>query len=78
MADNLNDLNPVRTRLADVSRQDAKRRRLLEFLRRPTPAWHPNDHPDIDAAGGAAAWVRKLRDEWEQAFLKRTGTNKKR
>jgi len=78
MADNLNGVKPVRVRLADGARQEAKRRRLLEFLQRPTPAWNPDDHPDIGAAGGAAAWVRKLRDEWEQAFKRRTGTNKKR
>jgi len=37
------------------------RRRLLEILNRNGPAWDPADHPDIEEAGGAAAWVRKLR-----------------
>lgn len=41
----------IRARLADVARQEEKRRRLLAFLERETPAWNPDDHPDIDAAG---------------------------
>ena len=66
----------IQARLADVARQEEKRRRLLEFLQRPTPAWDPLDHPEIEAAGGAAAWVRKMRDEAERAFQKRTRTKK--
>jgi uncharacterized protein YfaQ (DUF2300 family) len=78
MADNLYGESPVRVRLADAARQEEKRRRLQAFLASETPAWNPDDHPDIDAAGGAAAWVRKLRDEWEEGFKKRAGTNEKR
>jgi hypothetical protein len=63
----------IRARLADVDRQEEKRRRLQAFLERETPAWNPDDHPEIDAAGGAAAWVRKLRREAEQGFRRRTG-----
>ncbi len=62
----------IRARLADVDRQEEKRRRLQAFLNRETPAWDPADHPDIDAAGGAAAWVSKLRSEAEQGFKRRT------
>jgi hypothetical protein len=62
----------IRARLADVARQDEKRRRLSAFFERDTPAWNPDDHPDIDAAGGAAEWVRKLRSEAEQGFKRRT------
>ncbi len=62
----------IRARLADVAQQEVRRRRLLEILRRPTPAWNPDDHPDIDAAGGAAEWVRKLRSEAERGFERRT------
>ncbi len=62
----------IRARLADHARQDEKRRRLTAFLQRETPAWSPDDHAEIDAAGGAAAWVRKLRGEAEQRLDRRT------
>ncbi|MGD1154589.1 MAG: hypothetical protein ABSA41_02050 [Terriglobia bacterium] len=58
--------------LAEVARREVRRRRLLAFLGRETPAWNPDDHPDIDAAGGAAAWVRKLRREADKASMRRT------
>ena|SRR5579862_3264225 len=62
----------IRARLADVSRQEEKRRRLSAFFERDTPAWNPKDHPDIDAAGGAAAWVKKTRREADRASLRRS------
>jgi hypothetical protein len=62
----------IRARLADVVRQAEKRRRLSAFLEKETPAWNPDDHPDIDAAGGAAAWVRKLRSEAEMGLERHT------
>ena len=62
----------IRARLADVDRQEEKRRRLQAFLDRKTPAWDPADHPDIDAAGGAAAWVKKMRREADRASLRRS------
>lgn len=49
-----------------------RRRRLLEALSRVTPAWNPADHPDIEKAGSAAAWVRKLRREADKASRERT------
>ena len=68
----------IRARLDDAARQEERRRCLLEILERQTPIWDPADHPDIDAAGGAAAWVKRLRHETEQAFQKRTGARKRK
>jgi len=65
-------LQGIRGRLADISRQEAKRRCLLEILGRPDPIWNPAQHPELDAEGGAAAWVKKIRREAERAFEKRT------
>ncbi len=62
----------IRARLADEGRQEEKRRRLSAFFERDTPAWNPQDHPDIDAAGGAAAWVKKMRREADRASLRRS------
>ena len=56
----------IRDRLGDAAQQEEKRRQLGKFLQRPAPAWNPDDHPDIDAAGGAAAWVRKTRSRTGQ------------
>ena len=67
----------IRARLTDVVRQEEKRRRLSAFLKSDTPAWNPDDHPDINAAGGAAAWVRKLRSEAEQGFERRARDQQK-
>ena len=66
----------IRARLNDSSRQAEKRQRLKEFLDRNTPAWNPADHPDIDAAGGAEAWVSRLRDEAELSYNRRTSATK--
>lgn len=38
--------------LAEVATREVRRRRLLEFLERKTPAWKPADHREIEAAGG--------------------------
>ena len=62
----------VHGRLGDAVRQEEKRRHLLRILQSPTPPWNPADHPEIEEAGGAAAWVKKLRREAEQGFEKRT------
>jgi hypothetical protein len=58
--------------LTEIARREVKRRRLLAFLERETPAWNPDRHPDIDAAGGAAAWVKKMRHEADRASLRRS------
>jgi hypothetical protein len=55
-----------------------RRRRLLEILSRDAPAWDPADHPDIEKAGGAAAWVRKLRREADKASRGRLRTKRGR
>jgi hypothetical protein len=62
----------VRARLANTARQERKRRHLLKVLQGPIPPWSPSDHPELDAEGGAATWVKKLRREAEQSFEKRT------
>jgi len=61
-------MDEYRSRLAT---QEARRRRLLEILSRDAPAWDPADHPDIEEAGGAAAWIRKLRREFDRASMRR-------
>ena len=58
-------------RLSEVAAREVRRRRLLEILNRDAPVWDPADHPDIEEAGGAAAWVRKLRHEAEKASRRR-------
>ena len=57
--------------LSEVAAREVRRRRLLEILKRDAPVWDPADHPDIEEAGGAAAWVRKLRQEAEKASRRR-------
>jgi hypothetical protein len=60
--------------LSEVAAREVRRRRLLEILNRDAPVWNPADHPDIEEAGGAAAWVRKLRHEAEKASRRRMRT----
>jgi len=57
--------------LSEIAAKEVRRRRLLAALSRNTPAWDPADHPDIEEAGGAAAWVRKLRRESDRASMRR-------
>jgi hypothetical protein len=57
--------------LTEIARRELKRRSLQAFLASETPAWNPEDHPEIDAAGGAAAWVKKMRREADNASLRR-------
>lgn len=47
--------------LIEVLRHEVNRRRLLDVLRNPELAWKDADHPEL--AEGAAAWVRRMRDE---------------
>lgn len=58
--------------LAEVAARELRRRRLLSLLASDKPIWNPADHPDIEKAGGAAAWVKKLRREWDQAAKRRS------
>lgn len=57
--------------LSEVAAREVKRRRLIEFLENPKLAWNPEGHTDIDSAGGAAAWVHKMRQEAEKASRRR-------
>ena len=50
--------------LIEVLRHEIKRRRLLTALSHPEPAWKDEDHPEL--AEGAAAWVRRMRDDDNQ------------
>jgi Arc/MetJ-type ribon-helix-helix transcriptional regulator len=47
--------------LAEVIREAVNRRRLLEFLSNPEPVLKDEDYPEF--RDGAAAWVRKMRDQ---------------
>jgi len=62
------DINKARSKAAS---KIIRRGRLWEALNRDAPAWDPADHPDIEEAGGAAAWVRKLRREFDRASMRR-------
>ena len=57
--------------LSEEAAREARHRRLLDILSRDSPAWNPADHPDIEEAGGAAAWVRKLRRKFDRASMRR-------
>jgi hypothetical protein len=62
--------------LAEVAAREVRRRRLLALLDKESRLWDPAEHPDIEEAGGAAGWVRKLRRETELASRRRTRTTK--
>jgi len=61
--------------LVETAREALRRRRLLDFLERPEPAWKQSDHPDMP--GDSAAWVRKLRRESNKRSQTRTGRKKR-
>ena len=52
--------------LAEVARREIMIRRQREALSNAAGAWTDKDHPELK--DGAAAWVRKLRDESEARF----------
>jgi len=58
--------------LAEVAAREVRRRRLLAILARDVPPWNPTDHPEIEKAGGAAAWVKKMRHEADRASKRRS------
>jgi hypothetical protein len=49
--------------LVETARNEVRRQKLLRFLESKNPGWAEKNHPEL--AGGAAAWVRKLRTESE-------------
>ena len=49
--------------LLETARQEVQRRKLLRFLENEQPAWKADNHPEL--TGGAAAWVRQLRQQSE-------------
>jgi hypothetical protein len=55
--------------LADVARQEVKRRKLLAILDHPGPIWKSSDHPELK--DGSAAWVSRMRKEDEAIRSKR-------
>jgi hypothetical protein len=46
--------------LVQTAEAEIRRRKLLAFLAKDTPAWKEEGHPEI-AENGAAAWVHQLR-----------------
>jgi len=56
---------------AEVAAREVRSRRLLGILRGDAPLWKPADHRNIDRAGGAAAWVRRVRREADRASKRR-------
>ena len=61
--------------LVETARDAVRRTKLLRFLEGGTPAWNDADHPEL--AGGAAAWVRELRQEGEAKRVKKRERQKK-
>jgi hypothetical protein len=61
---------PLNTKHAR-SRRGLRRRHWPKILKGDAAAWDPADHPDIEQAGGTAAWVRKLRREADKASRRR-------
>lgn len=49
--------------LVETARNEVRRQKLLQFLESKAPAWKDKDHPEL--AGGAGAWMRRLRSESE-------------
>jgi hypothetical protein len=62
--------------LLETARQEVQRRKLLRFLENEDPAWSAQDHPEL--AGGAAAWVRQLRQQSERRVDGETGSSRVR
>ncbi len=56
--------------LAEVVGREVMRLRQLRALEQATGCWKDEDHPELK--DGAAAWVRKVREEWEDRFHRQT------
>ena len=48
----------------ELGPSNIRREKVLSFLRSEEPAWKDEEHPEL--RDGAAAWVRKIRSEWDR------------
>ncbi len=55
--------------LAELARSALQNHRILRELSESEPIWKDEDHPDL-AALGTQAWVRKIRQEDEERFIR--------
>jgi len=56
--------------LAHLAARELRRLRQLEALEKAAGSWKDEDHPELK--DGSEAWVRKLRDEWEERLRRHT------
>lgn len=56
--------------LAEAAWREVRRLRMLKALERVRGAWKDKDHPELK--GGAARWVKQLREEGEKRFRRGT------
>jgi hypothetical protein len=61
--------------LVETAKEALRRRKLLNFLERPEPAWEQSDHPDMP--GESAEWVRKMRKASDKHSQVRAGRRKR-
>jgi hypothetical protein len=54
--------------LVELTKREIKLMRQQQALRAATGAWKAEDHPEL--AGGAASWVREIRQESVKRFEK--------
>jgi Arc/MetJ-type ribon-helix-helix transcriptional regulator len=60
--------------LAEIADKEVKRRNLIAFLSTPGQVWKDEDHPELKH--GAAAWVRKTRQDDEKLRLKKRAASR--
>jgi hypothetical protein len=56
--------------LAQLAATELKRMRQLEALRNAVGCWKDEDHPELKS--GSEAWVRQLRQEAEERFVRQS------
>ena len=54
--------------LVDLAKRDIKLNRQWRALRAAAGAWKTEDHPEL--AGGAAKWIREIRQESVEQYAK--------
>jgi hypothetical protein len=57
--------------IAEAAAREVERRRLIEALEQASGAWKDENHPELK--DGAAAWIRKQRQEDEKRDRDRRG-----